>query len=59
MKNFFVLDVDVLIPAAIDGVIHQDNMKNVKAKMIAEGANGPLTKEAVTHLSRARCFHHP
>jgi glutamate dehydrogenase (NAD(P)+) len=55
-EELLCLDVDVLIPAAIDGVIHQDNMKNVKAKMIAEGANGPLTKEAVTHLSNQGVF---
>ncbi len=40
------LDVDVLIPAAIDGVIHKDNVHNVKARVIAEGANGPITAEA-------------
>jgi hypothetical protein len=41
------LDVDILIPAAIDGVVTKDNAHRVKAKMIAEGANGPLTHEAV------------
>jgi len=41
------LDVDVLIPAAIDGVVTKKNAHKVKARMIAEGANGPLTHEAV------------
>jgi len=41
------LDVDVLIPAAIDGVVTKNNAHKVKARMIAEGANGPLTHEAV------------
>lgn len=50
------LEVDVLIPAAIDSVITKDNMKNVKAKLIAEGANGPLTKEAVKYLSDKDVF---
>jgi len=50
------LDVDVLIPAAIDGVITKDNMHKIKAKMIAEGANGPLTKEAVDYLTDKGCF---
>lgn len=50
------LDVDVLIPAAIDGVITSKNMKNVKAKMIAEGANGPLSNEAVEYLSQKDVF---
>lgn len=50
------LDVDVLIPAAIDGVIHQKNMERVRAKMIAEGANGPLNKAAVEYLSSKGVF---
>jgi glutamate dehydrogenase (NAD(P)+) len=50
------LDVDVLIPAAIDGVITKNNMNKIKAKMIAEGANGPLTKEAVELLTSKGCF---
>ena len=44
------LDVDILVPAAIDGVITRDNMKNVKAKIISEGANGPITSEAQQYL---------
>ena len=40
------LDCEVLIPAAIDRVIHQKNAPNVKAKMIVEAANHPLTPEA-------------
>jgi glutamate dehydrogenase (NAD(P)+) len=50
------LDVDVLIPAAIDGVITKANASRVKAKMIAEGANGPCTKEAVEILHDKGCF---
>ena len=45
--ELFGLKVDVLIPAAIDGVITGENAHVVKAKIIAEGANGPLTKEAI------------
>lgn len=37
---------DVLVPAAIDGVIHSENVKNIKTKIISEGANGPVTQEA-------------
>jgi len=55
-EELLELEVDVLIPAAIDGVIHSGNMKNVKAKMIAEGANGPLTNEAVHYLSEQGVF---
>lgn len=37
---------DVLIPAAVSGVIHEKNADRVLAKIVAEGANGPVTIEA-------------
>jgi glutamate dehydrogenase (NAD(P)+) len=40
------LDVDVLIPAAIENVITVENAGKVKAKIVAELANGPTTPEA-------------
>jgi glutamate dehydrogenase (NAD(P)+) len=40
------LDVDILIPAAMENVITEKNAGNVKAKMIVELANGPTTPEA-------------
>ena len=40
------LDVDILIPAAIQNVITEDNAHKIKAKLIVEGANGPTTAEA-------------
>lgn len=55
-EDLLALEVDVLIPAAIDSVITEKNMKNVQAKLIAEGANGPLTKEAVKYLSERGVF---
>jgi glutamate dehydrogenase (NAD(P)+) len=42
----FGLDVDILVPAAIQGVIHRDNAHEVKARLIIEGANNPMTLEA-------------
>ena len=42
----FSLDVDVLVPAAIQGVVHKDNADDIKAKLIIEGANNPTTLEA-------------
>ncbi|MGC9780631.1 MAG: Glu/Leu/Phe/Val dehydrogenase [Candidatus Heimdallarchaeota archaeon] len=39
-------DVDVLAPCALENQITDDNAKNVKAKIIVEGANGPTTPTA-------------
>lgn len=55
-EDLFALDVDVLIPAAIDGVITSKNANNVKAKIIAEGANGPITKDAVDLITSKGTF---
>ena len=39
-------DADVLVPAALGGVLTKDNAADVRAKIIVEGANGPTTPEA-------------
>lgn len=55
-EELLALDVDILIPAAIDGVVTKDNAHDVKAKIIAEGANGPLTEEAVQIITERGGF---
>lgn len=45
-KKILKLDVDFLIPAAIGGVINEDNAEEISADYIVEIANGPTTREA-------------
>ena len=45
-EEILALDVDVLIPAAIENVITAENANSVQAKIVAELANGPTTPEA-------------
>lgn len=46
LEEFWALDVDVLIPAALENAITEDVAKIVKAKLICEAANGPITPDA-------------
>ncbi len=45
-EEFWTVDCDVLIPAALEGQIHADNAPHIKARLIIEGANGPTSTEA-------------
>ena len=50
-EDLLTLDVDVLIPAAIEGVLTEDNADDVRANAIVEAANGPTTVAADEILS--------
>lgn len=50
-EDLLEMDCDVLIPSAIAAQIHAGNADKIKAKLIVEGANGPVTPEADHILS--------
>ena len=55
-EQLFGLDVDVLIPAALENQVTMDNAPSIKAKILVEGANGPTTPDAHQHLHERGVF---
>lgn len=51
-EELLELPVDILVPAALENVINDQNMKKIKARIILELANGPITEEAYRYLTK-------
>ncbi|HEX2097632.1 MAG TPA: Glu/Leu/Phe/Val dehydrogenase dimerization domain-containing protein [Rubrobacteraceae bacterium] len=50
--ELLTLPTDVLVPAAIGGVINESNMQEVRASYVVEAANSPVTPKADEHLKK-------
>ena len=51
--DILTLPVDILVLAAMEGQIHEGNAANVRAPLIIEGANGPITRQGDAALAEA------
>ena len=49
------MECDILVPVAVESQINAGNAMHIRAKMIVEGANGPVTYEA-DEILRHRCI---
>ncbi|MFZ0304655.1 MAG: Glu/Leu/Phe/Val dehydrogenase [Terracidiphilus sp.] len=55
-QDLIGLDCDILVPAALENMVHADNARSVRARIVAEAANGPLTPEADRILESKGAF---
>jgi len=55
-EQLFMLDVDILIPAALENQITIENASKIRAKIVVEGANGPTTPDANNVLHERGIF---
>ena len=53
-EELLELPCDVLVPSALEGQINGENAPRIKAKLIVEGANGPITPDADTVLDERK-----
>lgn len=51
-QELLTLECDILVPAALENQITEENAHNIKATLVAEGANGPITHDADSILYR-------
>jgi len=51
-EELLELPVDILVPSALENVINKKNMAKIKAKIIIEMANGPVSYEAYEYLTK-------
>jgi glutamate dehydrogenase (NAD(P)+) len=54
--RLFALDVEVLVPAALENQLTMENAPQIRARIVAEGANGPTTPEAHRYLHEHGVF---
>ena len=55
-EELLELDVDFLVLAALENAINERNANNIKAKVLLEGANGPITVDACSTLEKKGIF---
>jgi len=58
-EELLELPVDILVPAALENIITEDNASKIQAKVIIEMANGPITEEAYSILEENQIISAP